>query len=701
MTFKLFHNKSVRTAVLTIAAAALTAVVTAQTISSQIRMNSVGFLPDMPKLAVVSDMASGENSIIVPYAAGAVFIIRDAVTDDSVFSGTLPTGRATWSTDTRDSTRRVNFSEFDTPGEYYLEVTGVGRGPNFRIAADVFNDPYRAMMLGMYLWRCGSPVGVSADYKGNKFSHAACHLNDARICHDSGSVANRVTICIGDTVGTGGIRNATKGWHDAGDYNKYTVNSGITVGMMLKAWEDHREAIEKIDLLPVNTANAYEAGLPKYLAEVKWNLDWVAKMQYGPDDGRVSHKLTAINFCGYIKPEDETVPRYFTRWSTAATGAFVGQLALASRLYAPYNQELANSWLEKAKVSYDVLFASSFVRQTDAPFNTGGYGASNDRDQRLWASAEMWETTGEAKYLNDFESLAIPNMFADLGWADVNVLAGITYLMSERPGRRQSRVDSLRTNLFAVANRVADSSDNHAYGRPFGSGGYYWGSHGALTAYTYILNAAAKLTTNPDDRERYRNTGHNILGYVFGRNYFARSFVTGVGHNPPQQPHCRRTIADNIAWPGYLVGGPHGSQLAEQNGNPIAPPGAEAICRPGGVAAPGRCYFDDYRDYARNEIAINWNGSMIYALSGFLGETEEVVSVRTNKVSPVSAQPKVKMSRMINVRNGRVVNIPVGAKIYSLDGRLIAHRKQGDPMPVIRRSGMFIMKVENQAVKGN
>jgi endoglucanase len=673
-----FHNQSLRTAALTVAAAAFAAAITAQTVNSQIRVSSVGFLPDMPKKATIADGA-----------ASAAFKIMDALSGDSVYGGTLPSGRASWNTDTRDSTRIADFSEFKTSGEYYLQVAGVdGRGPNFKIAADVFNDPYRAMMLGMYLWRCGSEV--NADYKGKNFSHGACHLSDARVCHDSGSGVNRVTICVGDTINIGinGIRDAKKGWHDAGDYNKYTVNSGITVGIMLKAWEDNQKALEKIDLLAVNTSGAYEAGLPKFLSEVKWNLDWVAKMQYGDNDGRVSHKLSAINFCGEIMPEKETAARYFSRWSTAATGSFVGMMAQAARIYEPYDKELADSWLEKAKLSYDVLWSSAFVRETQAPFNTGGYGSSSDNDKRLWAAVEMWETTGESKYLQDFESRPLPNMYADLGWADVNALAGVTYLMSEKPGRRQTRVDSLKTNLFAVANRAADSSAKHAYGRPFGSGGYYWGSHGALTAYAYILNAAAKLTDNTGDRERYRSAGHDILGYVFGRNYFARSFVTGVGYNPPEHPHCRRSTADGFAWPGYIIGGPHSGNLTENNGSPIAPPGATC-------SAPGSCYFDYEGDYARNEIAINWNGSMIYALSGFLAEEKET-SIRTNRVTPVSALPKIKMSKMINVRSGRAVNIPAGAKIYTLDGRLIAQRKQGDPMPVIRRSGMFIMKLENQ-----
>ena len=158
-----FHNQPLRTAVLTVAAAALAAAITAQTVSSQIRVSSIGFLPDMPKKATIADGA-----------ANAAFNVIDAASGESVYGGTLPSGRAGWNTDTRDSTRIADFSEFKTSGEYYLQVAGVGRGPNFKIADDVFNDPYRAMMLGMYLWRCGMPNGVSAEYNGKTYSHGAC-----------------------------------------------------------------------------------------------------------------------------------------------------------------------------------------------------------------------------------------------------------------------------------------------------------------------------------------------------------------------------------------------------------------------------------------------------------------------------------------------------------------------------------------------
>ena len=58
-------------------------------------------------------------------------------------------------------------------------------------------------------------------------------------------------------------------------------------------------------------------------------------------------------------------------------------------------------------------------------------------------------------------------------------------------------------------------------------------------------------------------------------------------------PHDRRSAGDDVVdpWPGYLVGGP----------NPRA-----------------TSWRDEQANYRVNEIAINWNTALIYALAAFL-----------------------------------------------------------------------------------
>jgi endoglucanase len=169
----------------------------------------------------------------------------------------------------------------------------------------------------------------------------------------------------------------------------------------------------------------------------------------------------------------------------------------------------------------------------------------------------------------------------------------LTYLSSSREGRDAALVASLRASLLATADEIVKTRAAHGYARPLGER-YSWGGNGTVARQTLVLHAADRLDPKPE----YRETALDALGYLFGRNPFGRSFVTGVGHQPPLHPHDRRSGADGIAepWPGYLVGGP----------NPKA-----------------TNWHDVEADYRTNEIAINWNGALIYALAMFLEQPQK------------------------------------------------------------------------------
>jgi len=632
-----------------LATVAAISIVSAQTVDSRIRLNSVGFLPDFPKMATIA-------------AACDEFKVVEPVTGTVMFTG-VPV--SAYNSDTREDVWIADFTEFKTVGTYRIEVPGVGVSANFIVANTVFKKVFRTMMLGMYLWRCGT--AVDATYDGVQYSHAACHMADGNLQYVGGGNATK---------------NATGGWHDAGDYNKYVVNSGVSVGLMLKAWELFHFAIDTIDLKPVSKSG----NIPPYLVEVKWNLDWVAKMQLS--DGKVSHKMSALNFCGNIMPEKENDTRYFVPWGTSATASFVGMMAQAARIYAPYDKVFADSCLAKARRSYRVLVENpNNVSADQSAFSTGTY-ISNGIDQRKWAAAEMWETTGESEYLRDLEGrLSVGDIRMTTEWAAVNNLAVLTYLRSKRSGKNKEKADSLAGGIISMADKIVGNALKHGYGRANGTD-YGWGTNGATASTTYILSAAYSLTGD----EKYRYAEQDAVSFLLGRNYFGRSFVTGIGNNPPVKPHCRRSTASGKVWPGYLVGGPTIDAMEASGGE---------TCQ---SDVPGKCYFDKAGDYARNEIAINWNTAMIYALSCVLpgsgtfptpnypGQPDEGVAV-SHRVAPKKAGVAGRgVTRVVRVKGGQL-DIPVGARVYGLDGRLIGVKRSADSkVPVVNRNGVFIIK---------
>jgi endoglucanase len=624
-----------------------------------VRLNSIGFVPNYPKKATIMlESVDGVDEI--------VFYVKRASDNATVFEGSVPPP-SSQSYATGEFLVTADFTAVTAPGSYYLDVPGVGRSAEFKIADDIFIETYRALMLGMYLWRCGA--AVSASYNGVTYSHAACHLNDGTIYSNSRK------------------KDGTGGWHDAGDYNKYVVNSGVTVGIMLKAWEHFRPAIEKTGLIAVTNSGT----IPAYLAEVKWNLDWVSKMQF--EDSTVSHKLSSQGFGSMnMMPENDVTTRYFTPYGTAATASFVAMMAQAYRIYGEFDPDrsFVRTWGNQMIRSYNYLANNpGYVPFDKTGFNTGDYQSNNshDSDDRLWAAAEMWETLGQDRYLQDFETRAkqMNNVITQyFDWNDVANLGMITYLLSERQGRNPELVESIRANLISTANAIARDGLSDPHGRTFGA--YYWGTNGVVARNVYLLYAAYKLT----DDASYAYAAHDALSYLLGRNYYGRSYVTGVGHNPPVNPHDRTTVGSGKTWPGRLIGGPHTKQ-----GHNDAPD--KFKCDLAEV-----CWFDDPAEYWTNEVAINWNSAMIFALAAMLPNSglrhdEPYVGVAGRQTArPQTAKSAGAKTARIARANGGRINIPYGAKVYSLDGKLIAERKNGAPMPLIRRNGVFIVRVNGK-----
>jgi endoglucanase len=522
--------------------------------TNQIRLNSLGFLPENSKQASINMECSS-------------FQVKDAATGRVVFEGTATGPR--FQDDVNEKVWTADFSTVTDPGEYYLVIPGKGQSVKFPVGNQVYNEAYITSMRAFYLWRCG--MEVTGDYHGIRYHQEACHLNDG----------------FEDYLGKPtGKREGTGGWHDAGDYGKYVVNAGVTLGILFMAWEHFKPQLEKIPLGLPETA----PGVPEFLKELKWETDWLLKMQYPDGSGRVSHKLTAVNFEPFIMADMDSSKRYFTDWSSAATADFAAMMAQASRAFKPYDIEYAAKCLTAARLSYTFLKNNQGNKNFDqGDFKTGGY-QTTDPDDRLWASAEMWETTGEPEFLADFEKQAARLKFRvdeNWDWGNQGNLGMFTYLLSDREGKNPAVQDSISENCLNTAGRIVNHAIEDVYHRPLG-GRYYWGCNGTIARQTVNLFVANQL--NPDPY--YLDIALDAIGHLLGRNYYNRSFVTGLGLNPPMNPHDRRCGADQITepWPGYLVGGGHNATD----------------------------WVDLQESSSHNEICINWQAPLVFALAWFV-----------------------------------------------------------------------------------
>lgn len=530
---------------------------------SSVHLNSIGYLPHHKKEITVSSEAK-------------TFEIKQTSDNKTVYQGN--TVGPNYQEDVDQDLWIAEFSDFSEIGEYYIQLDNGESSKSFLINNNIYDVPFSTVMNSFYLLRCGT--AVNTEHNGDIFHHEACH-------HDDG---------YGDYIGSPGvIIDGTGGWHDAGDYGKYVVNAGITMGALLFTWEHLQEnIIESSYTIPeeedeVDEVVEVDNLLPHYLKELKWEMDWLLKMPYPDGSGRVSHKLTRTNFSAFIMPEEDNEKRFFTEWSSAATASFAAVAAQASRIFEQYDTEYATKCLSAAKLSFNFLIENPDEKPfIQGDFNTGGY-QTRDYDDKLWAAAELWETTGEEQYLRYFEKAVSETDFQsdeNWDWGNVTNLALFTYALSNREGKASDVILSIRENIIVTADNISKKSQSDMYGRPLDL--YYWGCNGTVARQTLNLFVADKLQHNI----KYKEAAKNAVDHLFGRNFYNRSFVTGLGHNPPMNPHDRRSGADNVVapWPGYLVGGGHSATD----------------------------WVDLEDDYARNEVAINWQAPLVFALAWML-----------------------------------------------------------------------------------
>lgn len=547
-------------------------------VSETIRLNQLGYYPNGPKIAIVTQ------------GGGPKFTLLE--NNKAVFTGSLIesvnpalNGRKTLIAD---------FTSFTKPGRYVISVDGMVSS-SFVIGPDVFKEIAAASVKAYYYNRASTPLPQK--YAG-KWYRAGGHPDRQVLVHPSAATIKR-------PVGT--VISSPGGWYDAGDYNKYVVNNGITIGTLLSLCEDFPAYIKKTNLnIPESSNKA-----PDILDEILYDVRWMLTMQ-DPDDGGVYNKVTEASFDGFVMPWVTNAPRYVVQKGTAATLDFAATMAQASRIVRNYPKDypgLADSCLAAAIKAWEWTAANPAVAYDQNKMNlqyspkitTGGYGDRNFKDELIWASTELYITTGQSKYdqsatfMTD-KSMPLPT------WGQVKLLGYYSLIRNSKnlKGGMVPVIDMLKSRVTSMADSLIEGTDNRAYRTVFGKSprNFNWGSNSGAGNQGIVLIQAYLITKD----RKYLNYALTNLDYLLGRNGTGYSYVTGFGHKTPMHPHHRLSGADGVSdpIPGMLVGGP----------NPQQQDGVKLASR-----IPDEAYIDDQESYATNEIAINWNAPLAYLVN--------------------------------------------------------------------------------------
>ncbi len=556
-------------------------------VQNKIRVNQVGFYPGLEKIAIVEGNVSGPK-----------FFVKSVDLSTTYFTGALGAGAA-WSY-SNEYVKVADFSSLQTPGQYVIEVDGVAeKSPPFSILPQVNNGIAKASIKGFYFNRASTALLPAF---AGVWQRAAGHPDDKVIIHASAATAARPA---------GTVVSSTKGWYDAGDYNCYVVNSGITMHNLLSGYEHFPSYYDTLSLHIPESNNA----MPDLLDEAKWNLDWMLTMQ-DPNDGGVYHKKTTAKFCGAVMPYADTATRYLVAKSSAATFDFAATMAMAYRVFKKYDPAFANQCLNAAQLAYKWGIANPNIYfKNPEGISTGEYGDGNTTDEKEWASTELYISTGnDAYYLQSFknsETYGLP------GWPNVRSLGLISLVHHRKQLSAIGKNDTLamKMKLIALANKSKLYKPNDAYRTSMGTNGngdFNWGGNSNALNYG-MINISAYLLTGETD---HLNLTISSLDYVLGRNATSYCFVTGFGTKKVMDPHHRTSYADAVAdpVPGWLAGGPNTNAQNDCGAAKYPSSTYRAIA-----------YLDNWCSYSTNEVAINWNGPLVFVT----GALEAIMAAKT------------------------------------------------------------------------
>jgi endoglucanase len=441
---------------------------------------------------------------------------------------------------------------------------------------NTFADVYKAAIKWFYYQRAS--MALESSYAG-QWSRAAGHTNSTAEFHNS--------------TGTSGTIQSSKGWYDAGDYGRYIVNSGITTYTLLSLYEHFSEFFKTAKWnIPA------EGSLPDLLAEIKWNLDWMLTMQ--ASDGTVYHKLTSLGFPGDVMPAQDNSKLYVIGKSAEAAFDFAGVMAVAARVYKPFDSNYANKCLEAAKKAYSWGSNNMNVhfKANPSDVSTGAYEGSDATDEKLFAGTELAITTGDASYKQSGTSPYVS------WWGGMDGIA--TYGKATHASVFNDAGEA-KQNILSTADGFVDRAKS-GFGVTMAKGDFNWGSNSSAANQGVWLLHAYYLTGN----EKYYTAALKALDYLLGKNPLDMSFVTGYGSKSPMHPHHRPSTSDNVTEPipGMLVGGPH-------SGGDDVGSAAEWKCADYRTGHVAKDYTDQQCSFATNEVAINWNAPLAY-LAGAL-----------------------------------------------------------------------------------
>jgi hypothetical protein len=561
--------------------------------SAPIRVNQLGYRPDLPKVAVVCALAPRPlRAFTLEDSAGRVVLSARAER-----AGAFAACVETW---------RLDFSRVTRPGTYRLRA-GTSVSPPVRIGRDVYAALPATLLAYMRQQRSGY----------NPFLRDSAHRLDGIIVDHPTRTGERI-----DVVG---------GWADAADYLQYVATSATATFHLLQSYRD----------APAAFGDAHDArgdaganGVPDVLDEARHGLAWLVKMF--PDDSTMFNQLgddrdhsfwdlitTDSSDYGWGKGRERPVypctgrPQGLFERKNRATGyastagKYAAAFALGARLLASRDAAFADTIARKARAAYALGLRHPGACQTAPGRQPYFYEEDDWADDMELGAASLFALTGERAYADSALSFALrakvkPWMGADTArhyqwypWHDVG------HHEIAREGSRQARATVAGYQRDGLA-RVARRADANGFrvGIPF-----IWCSNDLMVSFA----AQARMYRERTGDRRFLAHEMAALDWIFGANPWGTSMVIGVPADgvSPRDPHTQYPDSLKHALAGGLLDGPvYRSIYANLKWVRLHQPDEYAPLNTGFIV-----YHDDLGDYSTNEHIMDGTANLLWIVA--------------------------------------------------------------------------------------
>lgn len=490
-----------------------------------IKVDQFGYLPSSQKIAVISNPVYGYNNTS-SYTVPATMVVKNSKNHQVVFSAS-PTA---WNNgaihdQSGDQVWWFDFSSVTTPGTYHIAgfPDGGYRSEDFEISSSIYEDVVKAVFKAFYYQRCGT--AKSTPYVDSEYEDAACHTQDIN-CR-----------FINDPVNAALFKNMSGGWHDAGDYNKYVNFAYKPVLDLLWSYEMKPEAWQSDELNIPESGN----GIPDLLDEIKFELDWLLKMQ--DIDGGVFCVVGVQNFASASPPSADNATRYYGPKTTTASLSTAAMFAFAAKQFFkidhPTAQNYAATLQTKAIAAWNWAQANPNITYYNASNNLAAGEQETDNYERemrrIAAAIYLYDLTEDNIYKDYVQSFyASSHMFQ---WGFVYPFENVIQLslmhFSQLKGVSSGVANAIRNAFKTSMDNHADnfpaySNNTDAYRAFLKTDNITWGSNETKCNQGSLYQEYTFFNLDSNKNQTADNIIGGYLHYLHGVNPNGLAYLTNM-----------------------------------------------------------------------------------------------------------------------------------------------------------------------------